>query len=100
MFDVSMGELALIGVVALVVVGPKELPRLMRTAGQWSAKAKGMARQFRSGFDAMVQEAELDEMRDEARKAAGMVQDPLSAVRTAVEEATRIPDPSSHESKP
>jgi sec-independent protein translocase protein TatB len=90
MFDVGMSELALIGVVALVVVGPKDLPRLMRQAGQWSAKAKGMARQFRAGFDAMVQEAELDEMRDEARKTAMMVQDPLSAVKQAVDDATQI----------
>jgi sec-independent protein translocase protein TatB len=88
-FDVGMSELALIGVVALVVVGPKDLPRLMRQAGQWSTKAKGMARQFRSGFDAMVEEAELDEMRDQARKAAGMVTDPLTAVKEAVDEATR-----------
>jgi sec-independent protein translocase protein TatB len=88
MFDVGWSELLFIGVLALVVVGPKDLPRLMRQVGQWSAKARGMARQFRAGFDTMVQEAELDEMRDQARKAAMAIQDPMSSVREAIEDAT------------
>jgi sec-independent protein translocase protein TatB len=88
MFDVGWSELMLIGVVALVVVGPKDLPRLMRQAGQWSTKAKDMARQFRSGFDTMVQEAELDDMREQARKAAMAVTDPMASVRDAIEGAT------------
>ena len=62
MFDVAPTELLLVVVVALVVIGPKDLPKAMRFVGRWVGKARGVARQFRSGFDAMVREAELAEM--------------------------------------
>lgn len=94
MFGIDGPEFILIAVVALVVIGPKDLPRVMRQAGQWMSKAKDMARQFRSGFDAMVQEAELDEMRDQARKAAMAVTDPMASVRDAIEDATSPTPPS------
>ena len=55
-------ELLIIAVVAMVVVGPKDLPRVMRGVGSWVGKARGFARHFRTGFDAMVREAELEEM--------------------------------------
>ena len=62
MFDVAPTEFLLVAVIALLVIGPKELPRVMRTVGSWVAKARGVARQFRSGFDEMVRESELAEM--------------------------------------
>jgi sec-independent protein translocase protein TatB len=62
MFDIAPTELMLVAVVALLVIGPKDLPKAMRFVGQWVGKARGVARQFRSGFDAMVREAELAEM--------------------------------------
>ena len=62
MFDIAPTELLIVAVVALVVIGPKDLPRVMRTVGQWAAKARGMARHFRSGLDTMMREAELEEM--------------------------------------
>lgn len=62
MFDIGYSELLLIAIVAIVVVGPKELPNLLRTVGKWTGRARSMARQFRSGFDAMVREAEIEEM--------------------------------------
>ena len=62
MFDVAPTELLLVAVVALVVIGPKDLPKAMRVVGYWVGRARGVARQFRSGFDAMVREAELAEM--------------------------------------
>lgn len=68
MFDVSWSELLVIIVVALVVVGPKDLPRLMRTAGQWAGRARAMADQFRRSFDDMAREAELHELRAEVTK--------------------------------
>src|SRR5688572_10131412 len=62
MFDVAPTELLLVAVIALLVIGPKDLPRMMRTVGLWVGKARGVARHFRSGLDAMVREAELEEM--------------------------------------
>jgi sec-independent protein translocase protein TatB len=62
MFDIASTELLLIAVVALLVIGPKDLPRVMRTVGNWMGRARGMARHFRSGIDAMMREAELEEL--------------------------------------
>jgi len=62
MFDVAPTELLLVALVALVVIGPKDLPRAMRFVGQWIAKARGVARHFRSGIDEMIRQAELEEM--------------------------------------
>ena len=62
MFDIAPTEFLLVAVVALVVIGPKDLPRVMRVVGQWVGKARGMARHFRSGIDTMMREAELEEM--------------------------------------
>jgi len=62
MFDIASTELLLVAVVALIVIGPKDLPRVMRTVGRWMGRARGVARHFRSGLDAMIREAELEEM--------------------------------------
>lgn len=68
MFDIAPTELLLVAVVALLVIGPKDLPLVMRKVGRWAGKARGVARQFRSGFDAMVREAELEEMEKKWRE--------------------------------
>lgn len=65
MLDLSWSHILLVLVVALVVVGPKDLPRLMRMVGRWMAKARAMADQFRQSFDEMARQAELDELRSE-----------------------------------
>jgi len=62
MLDIAPSELLLVAFVALVVIGPKDLPKAMRVVGYWVGRARGVARQFRSGFDTMVREAELEEM--------------------------------------
>ena len=62
MFDLSISEIAIIAIIAVVVIGPKELPRALATAGKWMAKARGVMANFRTGLDAMVREAELQEM--------------------------------------
>lgn len=62
MFDIAPTELLLVGLVALVVIGPKDLPKVMRAVGRWAGRARGMARHFRSGLDTMIREAELEEM--------------------------------------
>ncbi|MBV9330878.1 MAG: twin-arginine translocase subunit TatB [Alphaproteobacteria bacterium] len=63
--DLSWSHILLVVIVALVVVGPKDLPRLMRTVGQWTGKARQMADQLRKSFDDMTKQAELDELRNE-----------------------------------
>jgi len=65
MIDLSWSHILIVLVVALVVVGPKDLPRLMRTLGRWMAKARAMADQFRKSFDEMARQSELDELRAE-----------------------------------
>jgi sec-independent protein translocase protein TatB len=62
MFDVAPTELMLVALVALLVIGPKDLPRVMRVVGKWVGKARGVASQFRSGFDEMVRQSEMEEM--------------------------------------
>ena len=62
MFDIAPSEFFLVLIVALVVIGPKDLPRVMRTVGHWVGRARAMTRHFRSGIDTMIREAELDEM--------------------------------------
>jgi len=68
MFGVDTSELLLIAVVALIFIGPKDLPKAMRTVGHWVGKVRGMARHFNSGIEAMVREAELEEMEKQWRE--------------------------------
>ena len=72
MFDIAWSELFVIVLVALVVVGPKDLPKLMRTAGQWAGRARAMADQFKRSFDDMARQAELDELRTEVNRLKSM----------------------------
>ena len=68
MFDIAPTELLLVVVVALVAIGPKDLPKAMRFVGKWMGKARGMARHFRSGLDTMMREAELEELEKQWRE--------------------------------
>ena len=71
MFDLGMMELLVIGIVALIVVGPKDLPGLFRTVGNFVGKLKGMAREFQRSMDAAAKEAGVDEAMDGVKSAAG-----------------------------
>ena len=62
MFDIASGELFLVALVALLVIGPKDLPRVLRYIGNWLGKARRMAAHFRSGIDEMVRQSELEEL--------------------------------------
>ena len=62
MLDIAPSEFLLVALVALVVIGPKDLPKAMRFVGYWVGRARAVGRQFRSGFDEMVREAELEDM--------------------------------------
>ena len=85
MFDLfSWQHIILLLVVALVVVGPKDLPRLMNMMGRWAGKARDMANEFRRSFDEMARQAELDELRkeiDELKK-----NNPVSGISDAMNE--------------
>jgi sec-independent protein translocase protein TatB len=88
--DLSWSHILLLLVVTLVVVGPQDLPKVMRKLGQWTAKARNMADQFRASFDEMARQSELDELRkeiDELRNAR-----PLAETQAQVEEAMKLPD--------
>ena len=62
MFGVDTTELLIIAVAALIFIGPKDLPRVMRTIGYWIGRARGMARHFTAGVETMMREAELEDM--------------------------------------
>ena len=70
LLDMGWSELMLIGIVALVVIGPKDLPKALRVAGFWVRKARTLSREFQSSVEQMVREAELDEVREQLKKAS------------------------------
>ncbi len=70
MFDLAWSHILLIGVVALLVIGPKDLPRVLRTVGVWVGRARAIAREFQGSLDQMIREAELEEVRKQVEKAA------------------------------
>jgi sec-independent protein translocase protein TatB len=86
MFDISWSEFLLIGVVALVVIGPKELPAVMRTLGQWTRKVRSMASEFQNQFQEAMREAEMADLKDQVDDLARDVKnfDPLKDVRDDV----------------
>ena len=67
MLDVAPSELLIVAIVALVVIGPKDLPKAMRFVGKWVGKGKAMASHFRSGLDTMMRESELEDMEKQWR---------------------------------
>jgi sec-independent protein translocase protein TatB len=62
MFDIAPSEFLLIAIVAVVVIGPKDLPMALRTAGRWIARVRRVSNHFRSGIETMIREAEMEEM--------------------------------------
>jgi sec-independent protein translocase protein TatB len=89
MFDLSWSHILLVLIVALVVVGPKDLPKLMRTAGQWTAKARAMADQFRKSFDEMARQSELEELRAEIESLRH--ERPLAEIDQALQQPVMLP---------
>ncbi len=68
MFDIGWSEMAIIMVLALIIIGPKDLPRVARTIGQWVRKGRMLAREFQSSLEDMAKEAELDDVKKEIEK--------------------------------
>lgn len=89
MFGIDSPELLIIAMVALIVVGPKELPSLLRSWGNWMAKARGMAAEFRGHVDEMVRQSELDEVKKQLESTPGLdlqALDPTREIRSAIQE--------------
>lgn len=72
MFDIAWSELALIGGVALIVIGPKDLPKVMRSMGRWTRKARLLAGEFQRNLDDMMRESELDEVKKQVQSVQTM----------------------------
>ena len=91
MFDISWTEFLLIGVVALIVIGPKELPAVLRTVGQWTRKVRSMAADFQGQFQEAMREAEMADLKKQVDDLAHDVKnyDPLKEARAEVEAAGR-----------
>jgi sec-independent protein translocase protein TatB len=87
MFDISWTEFLLIGIVALIVIGPKELPAVMRTVGQWTRKIRNMAADFQRQFEREMREAELADLKKQVDDVEQSVKsyDPLKGVRSDVD---------------
>ena len=95
MFDLGWFELAVVGAVLLVVVGPKDLPRVLRTVGVWTGKARRMARDFQKALDQYAKEAEIDDVKKavetplKAKKAVASAVDPTGTLKKELEDTGR-----------
>jgi sec-independent protein translocase protein TatB len=88
MFGIDSSEFLLIAIVALVVIGPKELPGLLRTWGKWMAQMRGMASEFRGHVDEMVRQSDLDEVKKQLTASSGLdlqSLDPTKEIRSHIE---------------
>ena len=93
MFDISWGKLVIIGVVALIVIGPKELPAVLRMVGQWMGKMRRMASEFQGQFQEAMREAEMADLKkqfDETTSSLNSVLDP-SGFKTDIEKMIQDP---------
>ncbi|WP_407051359.1 Sec-independent protein translocase protein TatB [Methyloraptor flagellatus] len=86
MLDIGWSELLIIGVVALVVVGPEELPQLLRTVGQWVGKVRRMAGEFQNQMNEAIREAELDDVKKSVEDLRSL--SPASMIRNELEQFT------------
>ncbi len=90
MFDFGFMEIVLIAAVALVVLGPKELPRIIKTMSEWLGRARGLAREFRSGLDDIARESELNKVKEDFEKTAREAEAEMSAMSKSIEADTKL----------
>jgi len=98
MFDIGWSEMMLIGVVALIAIGPKELPGVLRMVGQWVTKARRMATEFQGQFKEAMREAEMDDLKKSFEEVSEATRglssgNILSSMTKDVEDALRIDQP-------
>ncbi len=103
-FDIGWTEIALIGGVALIAIGPKELPGALRTAGQWVGKARRLAQEFQNQFQEALREADIAEMKkqfdDAANAAAAAPTSLLGSTVSDVKDALALDAPPSTPAEP
>ena len=114
MFDMGWSELLLVAVLAIVFVGPKDLPKVMRTVGQYVAKMRAMVREFQNSFEDLARESELEELRKQVaemretamkpladlQRSAGISSDQLNAPATPVPTEPTTTGPAKTDEKP
>jgi sec-independent protein translocase protein TatB len=104
MFDIGWSELVVIGVVALIVIGPKELPGLLRNIGQVMTKLRRMASEFQGQFQDALREAELDDLRKQAEKfssdIAAAAGNPLEKATSEIQSMIDAPEKSTAPAEP
>jgi sec-independent protein translocase protein TatB len=93
MFDIGWGEFVVIGIVALIAIGPKELPGVLRTMGQWMGRVRRMANEFQGQFQEALREAELSDLKKEVEEmhAAAQGFDPMASMQQEMESAMQPP---------
>ncbi len=85
MFDIGWTEILIIAVVAIIIVGPKDLPRMLRTLGRYAGQLRRTAGEFRSQFDDVIRESELDELRSTLQDGSDL--NPINQIKDAVTES-------------
>lgn len=95
MFDVGWSELLVIGIVALVVIGPKDLPKVFRAVGQMVSKVRAMAGEFQGQFQDAMRDAEIAELKKEAEKLAQsaktVVENPMQTIQDDIQKSIEAP---------
>ena len=97
MFDIGWGELVVIGIVALIAIGPKELPTVLRTLGQYMGKVRRMAADFQGQFQEAMREAEMADLKKQADDLKSSVTDiasfdPMASTQKEIERAFEMSD--------
>jgi sec-independent protein translocase protein TatB len=97
MFDIGWGELVVIGIVALIAIGPKELPTVLRTLGQYMGKVRRMAAEFQGQFQEAMREAEMADLKKQAEDLKSSVSeftnfDPMASTQKEIERAFQMPE--------
>ena len=95
MFNFGWGEILLIGIVALIAIGPKELPTVLRSVGQMLAKVRRMANEFQGQFQEAIREADIADLKKQAEDVVNDVTkyDPLSETKNELDKTFTLPDP-------
>jgi sec-independent protein translocase protein TatB len=95
MFGLGWGEMVVIGIVALIAIGPKELPTVLRTIGQWMGKVRRMANEFQGQFNEAIREAELTDLKKQAEDFTADIAkyDPIGDAQKDIEKSFEFDDP-------